>query len=176
MLDVASRRRIYDAIRAHPGKYLRELQRDLGIAMGALEHHLDALVDAGLVSVSQSANKRYFPTEIDRRDKPVLAFLRQELPRRALLEILREGTIPRARLLERLSVAPSTFNHHARHLVEAGLVRRVGSEREAAFEAVDPERIVRLLVTYRASFLDRWVDRLLDGMEGMTPARWPREP
>ncbi len=135
--------------------------------MGALEYHLGQLQDAGLVTVLQEEHKRFFPAEMDRRDKRVLAMLRQRLARHALLVLLDEGETTKTRLTERLDVAPSTLQYHLQHLSEAGLVVAERSGREAVFRIADPEAVVRLLVSYRSSLVDRLVDSFLEGIEAM---------
>ena len=166
-LELESRRRLYRRIVDSPGLHLRELQRGSGMAMGALEYHLAALEKAGLVTVRQDANKRFFPAEMDARDKPVLAFLRQELPRRVLAHALSEAASTKAGLVAALDVPMSTLNHHLRKLVEVGLLVDVRDSREAAYAVADPERVLRLLVAQRATFMDRWVDNLLAGMDAL---------
>jgi predicted transcriptional regulator len=166
-LELDTRRRIYEHVARHPGKYLRELQRELGLAMGALEYHLDQLAAAHLVSVAHEAQKRFFPTDMDRRDKPVLAFLRQKLPRRALLLVLRDGACPKARMLVELDLAPSTLNYHLRRLVDFGLLQADREGRDAVYRVTDAPRVVALLVAHRASLMDRMVDAFLEGMDAM---------
>lgn len=177
-LELGSRRQIYQHIRLHPGKYLRELQRDLAIAMGALEYHLGMLERAGLVTVIHSGNKRFFPNEMDRRDKRALGFLRQELPRRILLLLIERGPLSKATLTAELRTAPSTLGYHLKRLLESDLVRDLREETAtpvvedrlrlgAAFEVKDPDRIVRLLIAYQSSLLDQMVDNLLLGLDAL---------
>ncbi len=166
-LELETRRRLYQHVHRNPGKYLRELQRDLDLAMGALEYHLAALESAGLVTVLADGNKRFFPAEMDRRDKRILAFLRQELPRRVLLVLLGQGTVPKSRLVELLGVAPSTLNYHLRHLVDVGLVEVTREGRDAVYVVHDSGAVVRLLVAHRASLLDRLVDAFLEGTDAL---------
>jgi predicted transcriptional regulator len=167
-LGLETRRRVYRRVADRPGSYLRELQRDLGMAMGALEYHLDQLVKAGLLSVVDEANKRFFPTTMDARDKRVVAFLRQTLPRRALLVTLEHrAPCTKAVLLQRLDVPPSTLNHHLAHLVGAGLLAEQRQGHEVAYHCTDPERVLRLLVACRAGLVDRMVDGFLEGIDAL---------
>ena len=153
----------------HPGKYLRELQRELDMAMGALEYHLGNLENAGLVTVLQQEHKRFFPAEMDRRDKRILSLLRQKLPRRALLVLLEKGPTTKGRLVEAVDVAASTLNYHLAHLVDVGLVTADRDGREAVYRLNDPGAVVRLLITYRSSLLDRLVDAFLEGVDALRP-------
>jgi DNA-binding transcriptional ArsR family regulator len=49
VLEDASRKKIHDTIREHPGFSFSELRRHLGWSTGRLEYHLGFLVEAGLV-------------------------------------------------------------------------------------------------------------------------------
>lgn len=166
-LELETRRRLYQHVVRHPGKYLRELQRDTGLAMGSLEYHLSALGGAGLVTVLQDGNKRFFPAEMDRRDKRILVLLRQALPRRVLLALLERSPRSKADLAAGLAVAASTLNYHLGHLAEAGLVGAGRDGREATYEVADEAAVLRLLVAYRESFLDRLLDNFLEGTDAL---------
>ncbi len=163
LLELESRRRLYRHIRRNPGKYLRELSRDLDMAMGQLEYHLGALEHAGLISALHDANKRFFPNEVPRGDRRVVARLRQELPRRILLLTLQEGTITRKALTDALSVPRSTLNHHVKALIDDGLLRAGRDGRDAVYQVTTEGDVLRVLTLYQESWLDRMVDAFLEG-------------
>lgn len=160
-LELETRRRLYAHILAHPGRYLREIQRDLGMAMGSLEYHLDRLEKMALVTSLQDSNKRFFPAQMDRRDKPMLAVLRQELPRRILVTALGAEECTKSQLVHDLEVAPSTLNYHLRRLSDAGLLEASHVGREAVYRLRERDAVLRLLVAHRSSFMDRLVDHFL---------------
>jgi predicted transcriptional regulator len=166
-LELETRRRLFRHIDAYPGKHLRELQRDLAMGMGALEYHLHELEAAGLLAVRLEAQKRYFPNPMAPADKQAIVFLRQLLPRRILLILSSDGPTRKAQLLAELGVAASTLNYHLRRLVQANLLEESRDGREAIYRVLDGERILRLLVTYRAGFFDKMVDGFLAGAEAM---------
>ncbi len=169
VLGLESRRRLYHHVVRHPGKYLRELQRDVGMPMGALEYHLGELARAGLVTVLQEGHKRFFPRPMASEDRRILVFLRQDLPRRILLAVLERGGegCPRSHLLARLEVAPSTLAYHLGHLVAVGLLVDRGTGADARFAVLDAAGVQRLLTVYRSSLVDRMVDGYLAGLDAM---------
>ncbi|MBI2078337.1 MAG: hypothetical protein HYT80_08235 [Euryarchaeota archaeon] len=146
-----------------PGKYLRELQRDLTMAMGSLEYHLATLASAGLITVLEGPQKRFFAADIDRRLKPVLALLRQSLARRAVIRLLADGAVSKSALVGALGVPTSTLNHYLRQLQRAAVVDVEHKDREAVYRLRDPPTVEALVVAYRASFLDRVLDAFLEG-------------
>lgn len=165
-LDLATRRRIYGHIVDHPGRFLREIQRDLDMAMGTLEFNLAELVKHGLVTVSEAENKRFFPARMDASEKRLLGILRQEIPRRIAVELLQKLESTPSRMSEVLGLLPSTLNYHLAKLVEAGVIERRRDGRQSYYRLPDPEPVLRLMIAHRASFLDRIVDGFLGGLEG----------
>jgi predicted transcriptional regulator len=166
-LELETRRRLYQHITAHPGKHLRELQRDLAMGMGALEYHLQELAGADLVAVRLEAQKRFFPIPMAPADKQAIVFLRQLLPRRVLLILSSDGPTSKTQLQAELGVAASTLNYHLRRLEQANLLEESRDGREAIYRALEGERILRLLITYRAGFFDKMVDGFLAGADAM---------
>jgi predicted transcriptional regulator len=166
-LELDTRQRLYRYVTANPGKYLRELQRDLGMAMGALEYHLDYLERHGLVNVLHGSNKRFFPTQMNADDRRLLSHLRETLPRRVLVLLIERGRRSKSELLAALDVAPSTLNYHLKRLEGADLVRSAREGREAVYDLPRPEPVIRLLVAHRSSWFDRFVERLLEGMDSI---------
>lgn len=158
-------RRIFAAIEATPGAYLRELQRDLALPMGMLEYHLARLERAGLVTVLSGENKRFFPERMDARDKRYLVLLRQDGCRRVVLRLLAAPDASQSSLQEARPYRPSTLRHYLGKLVYAGLAVRAKDGRQNTFRLVDGERAYALLVRHQPSFLDRVLDGFLEGFD-----------
>jgi predicted transcriptional regulator len=174
-LDLDTRRRIYARIRQRPGSYLRELQRDLAMPMGMLEHHLGRLESAGLVTVLQAENKRFFPADMPRVDKRYLALLRQEACRRLVLLLLARAGATRAVLCEGTKLPASTVSYYLAKLVDARLVVVAAEGRAKSYALVDAERAYAILVAHRPTFLDRVLDGFLESFDEVGPATEPSE-
>ena len=164
-LGLETRRRIYAHVRAHPGAYLREMQRVLAMSMGALEYHLGQLEAAGLLRVEQGENKRFYAASVPERDARVLGLLRQAIARRVMLTLLESGPASHQELMAATGLRSSTLTYHAKKLAEADLVARERSGRETLYRLLDADRVTRLLVEYRASFVDRIVDAFVESFE-----------
>lgn len=164
-LDLEIRKRIYTRILERPGTYLRELQRDLGLAMGHLEFHLDILERHRLITVLHGENKRFFPSEMDRNDKRLLAVLRQALPRHLLIRLLAVGESTPSRLAADLGVRASSLSYHLGKLAKAGLLERHKRGREQVYRIPDPDAALRLLEAHRSTFFDALVDAFLEGID-----------
>lgn len=165
VLEYETRRKLYQLIERQPGLHLREIERRSGMALGTLRHHLRFLQEHRLVDASEDRNViRYFATVIaEPADRRALAALRQEALRRVLLFVLAQGGAASYQdIAESSGAPPSTLAVYLSQLVERGLLARRSVGRASRYEATDPERTIRLLHRYRASFLDAWVDHLLD--------------
>lgn len=167
VLELETRRRIYAHIVDNPGAYLRELQRALGMPMGALEYHLLQLEKATLITVLHEENKRFFPARMDAVDKRDLSLLRQEALRRVCMLLLELGEASHKEILARTDFAPSTLSFYAAKLVDAGLVEKRKEGRESRYTLKDPARVHGLLVRYRATFLDRVLDGFLASFDAV---------
>lgn len=165
VLEYETRRRVFELIRDEPGLHLRELERRSQVPLSTLRHHLRFLGEHGLVDAEDDRNvTRYFArTFVEPGDRRALGALRQEALRRVLLHILAQGGQAAYKQLGAdLDLPPSTLAAYLSELVRRGLLVRRSLGRTSRYDVVDPERVIRLLFAYRATFFDRLVDHLLD--------------
>lgn len=178
VLEYEARRRLYALIRDEPGLHLRELERRSGMPLSTLRHHLRFLERHGLVEAVEDRNAQRWFTRllVEPYERAMLGALRQEALRRVVLFLLgRGGSAPYRDVKEAMDVPASTLAVHLAELARRGVVLRVSLGRESRYDVVDPERVVRLLHTYRQSFLDTLVDHLLAAIyQEDEPADAPR--
>lgn len=163
-LELESRRRIYDFLTANPGVHLRRIGQVLGMSTGMLSYHLGYLERNGILkSEADGHRKRYFIArafvEAQRR---ILAILRQDVPRRIVLELLVHGDRTFAELQSSVGVSKSTLSYHIQKLLRRDLLLRARRERESLFSIRDLEEVRKLLLANRGSFQDDAVDRFAD--------------
>ena len=163
-LKLASRRAIYQHVADNPGLHFRALFDDLDYAHGTLQYHLRWLVTEDLIEVSDDGKyTRYYPVAaFDDADQAVMNALRREYSRRILAHLLADGPLTTTELSERLGKAQSTVSWHLSNLSDAGLLTNQRDGRRVVYGVTDPERVTYLYTTYRRTFTDRIVDRLLD--------------
>lgn len=171
LLELDTRRGIYELIQERPGIHFREIMRQLDIPTGALEYHLHYMEQHDLVTAREEGRyKRFYITgELDRHDKDVLGLLRQEMPRRILIHLLLNPISTHKRMLQHFDIAPSTLSFHLKKLVEADLVRSIPVGRQNEYEIIDEQRIARLLIQYQESFADEAVDSFADTWLQLNP-------
>jgi len=170
-LELETRRRIFQKISAFPGMYFREIQRALKLEVGEVEYHLGYMEKAGLVNVMLDGNrKRYFARgSVDASDRKILSLLRQEVPRQIVINILLTEKRSFQELLEKIGKAKSTMSFHLSKLTEGGhlSVERVGKEN--VYSVTHPEKMAKLLIIYRETFLDEAVDRFAEAWLELRP-------
>ncbi len=161
-MELEARRRIFAAVREAPGVHFRELQRLLEMPVGQLEYHLHAMESEGIFKTTEERYyKRYYAAEVDSRDKEVLAVLRQENPRRIVMHVMLNPRVGHGELAEAVSMAPSTLSFYLADMVAKGVLDRQKDGRTSSYSVAEPERVSRVLVTYRRGFLDKLVDRFI---------------
>src|SRR5213594_2725710 len=91
-----------------------------------------------------------------------LAVLRQDVPRKILVELLTYDGRTFAELQASVGVSKSTLLYHLQKLMQRDLLVRTRRERESVFTIKDIEEVRKLLLANRSSFHDDAVDRFAD--------------
>lgn len=170
-LELESRKRIYEHLRKRPGAHMREIGRDLAIPMGTLEYHLHYLVKADLLTTREDGRyTRYFLAgELGRREKDVLALLRQKVPRQIAAHLLLNPGASHGDILTQFSLSPSTLSFHLKKLLTTNIARQEKRGRENLYWILEPDLVANVLVAHRESFLDDVVDRFASVWMGLEP-------
>lgn len=122
-LEHEVRATLHEAVEAEPGVNLSALADRVDVSMSTVRHHLDVLVDEGLVTTEQCFGKRcYFPLS---RDSDALAAALGTPATAAILEALAErGPSTVSQLAEAVDRDASTVSHHLSRLEEVDLLER----------------------------------------------------
>jgi len=163
-LELESRRRIYDFLTANPGVHLRRIGQALGMSTGMLSYHLGYLERSGVLKSEEDGHrKRYFIARVFvETQRRILAILRQDVPRKIVLELLLHDNRTFAELQMSVGVSKSTLSYHLQKLLHRDLLLRTKRERESVFTIKDLEEVRKLLLSNRSSFHDDAVDRFVD--------------
>jgi DNA-binding transcriptional ArsR family regulator len=162
-LELANRKRIFEAVRQNPGVHFRELQRLTNMTIGVLSYHLVYLADHQLLMVEkQESFTRYFPGEqMGRQKKQMLGALRQEIPRGIILFLLMNPGATHGEVLQNFTISAGTLSYHIKKLVGRGLIKVEKVGRESRMTVLEPEIVSDLLIVYRRSFFDKLVDEFV---------------
>ncbi|HEX9815684.1 MAG TPA: winged helix-turn-helix transcriptional regulator [Candidatus Thermoplasmatota archaeon] len=169
LLELISRRRIYEHIQGVPGIHMRRLERELQIPLSTLDYHLRQLERSGLVLARKEGQKKaYFVRNtMDGRDQHFLYFLRHRTTRWILLDIMENPNTSLRQLTERLPVGAPTISYHLKKLTRAEIIRPIWVGRRRSYQVVEPERLSRLFEQYRSTFRRHSWDR--------TPTEGPQQ-
>jgi len=91
-----------------------------------------------------------------------LGLTRSASARLLLIALLGKGEATIPELTQHTSLSEGRLSVHLRRLIETGVVRTGRRGRWRTFDVTERDRVIRLLVTYRAGFADQWVERLLE--------------
>ncbi|RTZ59296.1 MAG: hypothetical protein DSZ32_05500 [Gammaproteobacteria bacterium] len=99
---------------------------------------------------------------VDAQDKKYLAMLRQEIPRLIVLHLLMHPDSSHGELRPHFMISPSTLSYHLKKLVDAGILVKESGK----YRVKDEDRVAKVLITYRQTFMDAMVDAFIRFWEG----------
>ncbi len=165
IFELNTRRKIYEVVLKNQGLHLSKIAELLDMHISLVEYHLLFLEKSGIVySEKTSGFTRYYTkTGIGDSDKQKLSILRQEIPLRIILYLLKTTNAPHKDILLICDVAPSTLSYHLKKLVKHGIVTMTSYGKERGYAIADKEELIRLLVQYKPysvleSFQKIWDD------------------
>lgn len=163
VIELDTRRRIYDFVVANPGSHLRAIKDELDMPMGQLEYHLHYMEQRGLLDSKEDRYyKRFYPSEMSATDRRILSAIRQEKPRQIVLILLEQPGVDHKTVQHELGVGASSLSFYMKDLIGKEVVEKQRQGRRSLYFVHDPDRVVKILITYRPSFLDKMVDRFLE--------------
>ncbi len=155
--------------------HLREIGREVRLSANLVDYHLLYLEKRELVySIQDGQYKRYFPRDaigadwshFSAPDKRIVSLLRQRVPFRITILILRNGAMTHGEIVHGVRKSPSTVSHHLEKLLAVGVVSRNGNTSEYLIS--DPARIEKILLRFNPQltsltdgFLEIWDDLVI---------------
>jgi DNA-binding transcriptional ArsR family regulator len=162
-LALETRRRLYEAVRVAPGIGGREVQRATGTGWGETVYHLERLTEVGLLHRERTGHQdHYFVATVPLGDRRLLGTMRSASARKLVLALLERGELTVPELTDATGLSSGRLSVHLRRLLETGLLTSGRRGRWRTFLPADPDRVIRLLITYREGFADQWLERLSD--------------
>ena len=163
ILEVESRRKIYQIVNSYAGEHFREIERKSKLATGLVQYHLNYLARQGLIKVEREGNNlRYFPKDFKLENKKIMGFLRQKSIRDILLFILTHENCNHEQIVKFVKLAPSTVSWHLKKLEQENIIGFIKEGRKTFYNLlIDKDEVVNLLITYKESFFDTIVDNVV---------------
>ncbi|MHA2001596.1 MAG: winged helix-turn-helix transcriptional regulator [Promethearchaeota archaeon] len=160
---LGNQKRIYNFVKINPGVHLRRIQRELNLSLGTLRYHLKYLEKQEILSSEQQGNKKIFFIigEVDSRDKKLIGLLQQKRFRDVIVSFLIEPNQTHKEICEKLSLNPSTLSKYISILIKNGLLKVGFRDTSKIYSVIDKHAVLLTLFTYKYSFWDSLVDRVL---------------
>ncbi len=161
-LDLPLRKRITEYLRRNPGVHFRQITRDLDLAVGQLDFHLNALIKGEvIVKETSTGNARYFVRDkFSRSEKKMFSVLRREIPRGIVLFLMENPGSTPSKILSNFTFTSATLSYHLRRLEKISILRAVPEGRERHYFVEDPDVVQTLFVMYQTTLLDTIVDKV----------------
>jgi predicted transcriptional regulator len=163
-VTLENRRQIFDYILDNPGVHLRKISRDINIHLSTLRYHLDYLESKRLITSQKEDNlKIYFASgKLSPQEKKLTPLLQQKRFRDIILAIIGSHEPTSSEISEKLLMNPSTTSKYINILEERGVISHKKIGREKKYQIDNEESVVKLLLTYKKSFWDTFVDNVLE--------------
>lgn len=165
MILFDNRTRIYEYIKNTPGSHLRKISKELEIALGDTQYHLNTLQKSGSIkSKHMGIYKVYFSVSIlEGRDESILAILQQETPRELILYLVEKPGATQGEIADHIGFSSSTINWHMSNLIEIGLVSSQKDKQAVRYYIKGSVKdIIDLLKLYHPKIWNRLSSRLAD--------------
>ena len=165
ILELKSRRNIFNLIKENPGLHLSKIAETLGMRISLVEYHLIFLIRNQIViAVKESGYLRFYVKgRVGFQDKKILSLLRQNIPLRIVLYMLKNSECKHKDICFNIEAAPSTISYHLKKLVKCGLLSVQTYGENKGYTIVNRDIIIKILIHYKPynlidSFKDIWVD------------------
>lgn len=156
--------RILLFIQENPSCHLRKIKKELGLAMGTVQYHLDRLEKGGrITSQRHGLHKYYFVVGFEENEKILLEVLSNETAREILMFIVEKKSPSQIEIGEYVGISPASVNWHIKRLEDSKIVDGI---REGKFRRYrlhgDSRQMAAMLKNFYPGIWDRWSNRLAE--------------
>ena len=164
ILQLDTRRRIYELILSSPGFHFREIKRKLDLKIGVLEYQLDILEKQELIVKKKDGYyTRYFVRDkMSPREKEIISLLRLKIPRHIVLFLYFNTDSCNKDMLDEMNLPSSTLSYYLRKLVRSDILTDHVSGRNTFYSIKNRTQVMKILTAYKSSFFDEMTDRLTE--------------
>ena len=169
-LDLEIRRKIHELLEKNPGLHLSKIAEMLSLRISHVEYHLLYMEKNELITTTKEKGyTRYYLSgiEIGTKEKKILAILRQEVPLRIVLLIIKKKKAKHGELLTEVDVAASTLSYHLKKMVNKELLTITINKGEKEYSVNNEKEIIQIIIKYKPymvleSFKDTWLNLGVD--------------
>ncbi|MDQ3975838.1 MAG: winged helix-turn-helix transcriptional regulator [Thermoproteota archaeon] len=152
-------------IEENPSCHLRKIKKELDLAMGTVQYHLDRLEKAGRITYQkQGLHKHYFLVgAFEENEKQLLEVLSNETAREILMFIIEQKYPSQSEISKHIAISSPSVSWQIKRLQDYGVIEEI---REGKFKRYklhgDSKKFVALLKNYYPGIWNRWSSRLAE--------------
>lgn len=156
--------RILAFIRENPSCHLRKIKKELGLAMGTVQYHLDRLEkDGKITSQRHGLHKYYFAAGFEENEKLLLEVLSNETAREILMFIIEQKSPAQTEISEHVGISSASVNWHIKRLEDSKIIEGIREGRFRRYRLRGDSRLVAaMLKNFYPTIWDRWSNRLAE--------------
>ena len=165
LLELKIRRKIYTLISKNPGLHALKIAEILKISSQLADYHLFYLERNDIVAVvKEEGYRRYhIKGKIGVDDRSKLALLRQKVPLKIVLFIIKNPSSKHKDILKYLDIAPSTLTYHLKKLIKKDIIEIQLFGEQKIYRIKNKKDIIQLLIKYKPySWIDNFEDVWMD--------------
>lgn len=164
ILQLDTRRRLYELILASPGLHFREIARKLKYKTGVLVYQLEILEKQELIVKRKDGYyTRYFVRDkVSPVEKKMISILRLRIPRHIVFYLYFNPDSCNKDMLGEMNIPSSTLSYYLRKMVDAGILIDVNRGRNIFYRIKNKKLVFKILTAYKASFFDEMTDRMTE--------------
>ncbi len=157
ILDVETRRELFQLIQSNLGLHMREIARRTDMQLSLVEYHLRSLEENELVyAIKEGGYNRYYVDDdlpeaggggrLDSSQKRKLHLLRQNIPLRVVCVLLDNPKAKHKELHECVEVSASTLSYHLTRMVKAEILIKVRRGKDKGYRLMDRKEVLYILM------------------------------
>lgn len=165
--------KVLQFIQRKPGSHLRQIKRELGMAMGTIQYHLALLEKQGkIISERQNFRKFYFPVGLfvdDQRN--ILKIIKQDTAREILLFIIEKKNPTQHEIVDKIQISAASVSWHLDRLKKVGMIyeKRDGKYKQYYLK-INLTDIIQLIKSYHPTIWEQWSGRLIETFLSLSEA------
>jgi predicted transcriptional regulator len=158
-------------IQKNPGCHMRQIKKDLDLAMGTTQYHLNLLEKMGrIVSEKAESNRFFFPVgTFGDLERNILKILNRDSAREILLYIIEEKNPTQTDIANSVKISPGTANWHISKLLDYNII---SEQQEGKFKKYilngNPHVVISLLKNYHKTKWNSLSNKLAELFMDMT--------
>lgn len=157
VLELETRRNLYEIIKNNPGLHLREISRQSGLLPSLVEYHIRYLVKYDLVYSAKEQNYlRFYCSKspanngysipLNNRQKKILHLLRKNVALKIVYLILRKNSVKHKDILDEIDKSGSTLSYYLDKMVKADILKHTRTGEEKGYCLKDRDELIKTLI------------------------------